>query len=129
MIDRVLEVGACFDWLSPLAAILGDLAHGGGYTFLVDIGASPYTGREIEIMLRRRGVSTWGAMIVDGTLMMSVKQSQARYAAHLLESAGVPLENAAPAPSPRQAPRPSPAARRADIMARSRILAHLERRR
>ncbi len=91
MIDKVLGAGASFDYLSPLVAILGDLAHGGGYTFL--IAASDMTPREIEAMLRARGITTWGAMIVSGTLMISVRKQDAQRAYTILQAAGVPVEN------------------------------------
>jgi hypothetical protein len=36
-------------------------------------------------------------MVVSGTLMVSVRMNQARWAQHLLEQAGVPVENPLPA--------------------------------
>lgn len=128
MIDKFLEVGAGFDWISPLAAIIGDLAHGPAHVFWIERAGCPMSGREIEFMLRRRGVATWGAMVLDGSIRLSVKQSQARWAAHLLESAGVVGASSPAAPAPAQR-RPSPAARRAGLVQKSRILAQLERRR
>lgn len=122
MLDTVLGIGASFDWLSPLASVLGDLVNGGGHTFLIPYSGSPMSGREIEIMLRRRGVRTWGAMVVSGTLMLTVRPQQARWAEHLLQQAGVPLENPA-------APAPRTARQRPPLAQRSRIVAHLERRR
>lgn len=93
MIDRFLEVGASFDWISPLASVLGDMMNGPSHTFLIPYDSSPLSGREIALMLGKRGVKSWGHMVVSGTLMVSVGLSQARWAQHLLEQAGVPLEN------------------------------------
>jgi len=129
IIDTGLEVGASCDWITPIASIIGDLAHGGSASFLIDIGASPYSGAEIERHLRRHGVKTWGAMIVSGNLMLSVPKSQAQAAQDVLERAGVPVigtrgtQRQAPAPRAR----PTPSARRADFARRSRIYQALRR--
>ena len=96
MLDRMLEVGAGFDWISPVASIFGNIMNGPSHTFLVPYDSSPLSGREIELMLRRRGVKTWGLMVVSRSLMISVRLNQARWAQHLLEQAGVPLENPLP---------------------------------
>ena len=97
MLDTILEAGSGFDWISPLAGILGDIMNGPSHTFLIPYGSSPLSGREIAWMLGKRGVKTWGLMIVSGTLMVSVRLNQARWAQHLLEQSGVPLENPLPA--------------------------------
>ena len=97
MLDRILEVGSAFDWISPLAGALGDFLNGPSHTFLIPYAASPLTGREIAWMLGKRGVKSWGHMIVDGTFMITVRLGQARWAQHLLEQAGVPIDNPLPA--------------------------------
>ena len=66
MIDRILEVGSALDYITPIAALIQDVANGGGHTFLIPVASSPLTGLDIERLLRRRGVQTWGAMIVSG---------------------------------------------------------------
>ena len=91
MIDKVLGVTSWGDWISPAARILGDLAHGGGYTFTFP--ACDMTPRDIELTLRKRGVWTWGLMHVDGTTMISVRKSDAQLANSILKAAGVPVEN------------------------------------
>ena len=95
MIDKILGVGASLDWISPLASVLGDVVNGPSHTFLIPYDSCPLSGREVEILLRRQGVKSWGHMVVSGTLMVSVRLSQARWAEHLLEDAGVPIENPA----------------------------------
>jgi hypothetical protein len=97
MLDSLLEAGASFDWISPLASILGDIMNGPSHTFLIPYDSTPLSGREIAWMLGRRGVKTWGLMVVSGTLMVSVRLNQARWAQHLLEQSGVPVENPLPA--------------------------------
>lgn len=127
MIDRILGTGASIDWISPMASILGDLMNGPSHTFLIPYNASPLSGREIGWMLGKRGVKCWGMMVVSGTLMVSVKLNQARYAQHLLEQAGVPVEN--PIAAQQTARQQPPAQRRQSVAQRSRILRRLEGRR
>ena len=94
MIDKLMEVGSAPDWISPLAGYVGDALHGGGYTFLFP--ACHMTPRDIELMLRDKGVGTWGLMHVDGTTMLSVRKKDAARAYGILKAAGVPVENPPP---------------------------------
>lgn len=96
MLDRMLGVAASIDWITPLASVLGDLVNGPSHTFLIPYSASPLSGREIGWLLGKRGVKCWGLMVVSGTLMVSVRQGQARWAQQILEQAGVPVENPLP---------------------------------
>ena len=93
-IDKMLGIGASFDWISPLASVLGDLAHGGGYTFTFP--ACHMTPVEVEKLLRSRGITTWGLMHTAGTTMLSVRKQDAARAYSILEQAGVPIENPPP---------------------------------
>ena len=127
MLDRILEVGSAFDWISPLAGALGDFLNGPSHTFLIPYAASPLTGREIAWMLGKRGVRSWGHMIVSGKLMVSVNLSQARWAQHLLEQVGVPIENPLPGQGTTQRRRGSRRSAAA-VARRSRILQSLGRR-
>ena len=92
-LDTILGVMASLDWITPLAAIIQDALNGPSHTFLIPYSSSPLSGREISWMLSKRGVDSWGMMVVSGTLMVSVREGQARWAQHLLEQAGVPIEN------------------------------------
>ena len=96
MLDRFLEVGSGFDWISPILGFLGDAMNGPSHTFLIPYDSCPMSGREIARLLRKRGVKSWGLMIVSGTLMVSVRLEKARWAQHLLEQAGIPVENPLP---------------------------------
>ena len=53
-------------------ADLGDILNGPAHTFLIPYDSSPLSGREIAWMLGKRGVKTWGQMVVSGTLMKSL---------------------------------------------------------
>jgi hypothetical protein len=119
MIDKFLEVGAGFDWISPLLGFLGDAMNGPAHTFLIPWNSCPMSGHEVKRLLRKRGVKSWGVMIVSGTLMVSVKLNKARWAQHLLEQAGVPIENPIAGASRRRQRQP---ARQSPIQLRSHIL-------
>jgi hypothetical protein len=93
MWDTLLEIGSAFDWISPIGSLVGDVLNGPSHTFLIPIDSCGYSGRDIARMLKRRGVDSWGHMIVSGTLMISVRQTQARWAQHLLDRAGIPVEH------------------------------------
>ena len=124
LIDKTFKAGATPDWIGPTIKVLGDLMNGGGHAFA--FSECHMTPREIEWMLRKHGVTTWGLMHAVGTgmTMITVKQAQARYAEGLLNKAGIPLESKAPAAQRRAAPR-----QQRPITERSHILKRLEGRR
>ena len=109
MIDKFVEVGAGFDLISPVLAIIGNVMNGPSYTFLIPHEFCPVSGHDVGRILRKRGVKSWGRMIVSGTLMVSVRLEKARWAQQILEQAGVPIEN----PLPEVAPKPSASRKRA----------------
>ena len=87
----MLKIGSTFYWISPLFAFFEDATNGPSDTFLIP-DDSGWSGREIERMLRQSGVGTWGLMIVDDTLMVSVRACEAAWAQSLLSKNGVPIE-------------------------------------
>jgi len=91
--NELWKLGISFDWISPLIAIAGDIANGRNTrTFLIPANCG-WTGREIERLLNRNGITTWGLMIINETFTISVRQSQAEWAQYVLERAGIPMEN------------------------------------
>lgn len=112
MFNKLLEFGRSFDWISPLIAQIQNVANGPHRTFLIS-GGSGWSGRRIGRMLNQHGVQYWGMMIVEGELMLTVRQQQAGWTQYLLQREGIPLLN--PLPSGRVAeaggaPAGSPAA-------------------
>lgn len=91
MFDRLLEIGSTFDWISPLFAFLKDVASGPSHTFLIpnDCG---WIGVEIERLLRRQGIKTWGLMMVGDTILITVPQSEAGRAQQVLEQSAIPIQ-------------------------------------
>jgi hypothetical protein len=92
MLQQMLEVCACFDWLSPVIAGIQTVANRPTYTFRVPQGYG-WSSLAIERLLREHGVRTWGRMIFNRTIMFTVRLSQARWAQHLLEREGIPINN------------------------------------
>jgi len=91
MIDDLLHLIASFDLISPVLAVIQNIANGPSHTFLIpeDCG---WSGRRIEHLLRSHGVKTWGLMIINRMLRITVRQPQARWAQYLLEREGIPIE-------------------------------------
>jgi hypothetical protein len=90
-LDRFLEIGSMFDGISPTLAFFQDIFNGPSHTFLIphDCGRS---GREIETLFTGNGIRVWGQMIVNRTIMLTVRKSQARWAQYLLDREGIPVE-------------------------------------
>lgn len=87
-IDGLLTAGTVFDWISPALSIAQDLAHDGGFTFLVD-QACGYSGGDLVGLLHSFGIATWGHMIINDTIMFTVDPSNGPRAAAILERAGI----------------------------------------
>ena len=90
MLDRLLEFGTVFDWISPLIAEVQDVTNGPAHTFLIpeDCG---WSGRAVERLLKDQGIKTWGLMIADHMILITVRQAQARWAQYLLDRERIPI--------------------------------------
>lgn len=90
MLDKLVDFGSGFDWITPLVAAIKDRVHGPAHTFLIpeDCGRS---ARSIENLLRDRGIKTWGLMFAQGMIMITVRLAQAWWAQYLLERARIPI--------------------------------------
>jgi hypothetical protein len=88
--DRLLNLGATSDWISPLIAMIQDWLHGPPHDFYIDWNAG-WSVSEIKKLLKRHGVRVWGAALVDGMIVFSVHQAQASRVQALLEQRGVPI--------------------------------------
>jgi len=92
MRDEILAAGSTFDWISPLVGFAKDIINGPSHTFLIPYDRG-WSGHAISKLLGKRGVKSWGYMVVDDTLTLSVTERQAGWTQYLLEEAGIPLEN------------------------------------
>ncbi len=90
MIDEILSFGASFDWITPIASLLQDIANGPSCGFGLPADAG-FSGRDVERLLRAKGVKVWGLMVVDNLIIFRVRKAQAAWAKYLLEQAKVPI--------------------------------------
>ena len=95
MIDKILSFGASLDWITPIASILQDIAHGPSCGFGLPADAG-FSGRDVERLLRAKGVKVWGLMVVDNLIIFRVRKAQAAWARYLLDQANVPILHAPP---------------------------------
>lgn len=99
MNERLMALGASFDWISPVVALIRDLLHGPRHGFEIGAG-SPLSGLQIEQLLRDNGIRTWGLMAVDDSVLLTVPKQQARWAQYILTRNGVPIASGANADWP-----------------------------
>lgn len=79
------------DWINPLDGLIGRSRHGRMHRFSF-VAQSQFSGRDVEVMLRRYGVHIWGRQAGPGAhRAFFVKQSQAVWAEYVMCRAGVPL--------------------------------------
>ena len=85
-----MDIGQ-FDIINPLDGIIGKVLHGPMHRFTFTAN-SPYSGMQVEMMLRQYGVRVWGReMDTEDERALLVKRSQAIWAEYVLCRAGVPL--------------------------------------
>jgi hypothetical protein len=91
MLDKLLELGTVFDWISPVMAAIQDRLNGPSHTFMIpdDCG---WSGFQIERLLKSYGIKPWRRMIVKHMIMLTVRLAQAHYAQYLLLRAQIPIE-------------------------------------
>lgn len=91
MIDKFLEVGSGFDWITPLWAFAQDWWNSPAFHINVSVGGG-YAPIQIEWALKGKGVKVWGLMVVNQTITFSVRKPQAKYALYWLERWGVQID-------------------------------------
>jgi len=87
-LDYLIRLGMQFDWISPTLAIMQDVANGGSRTFLIPLNCG-WTGREIDRLLKRHGIKTWGLMAISDVFLISVHKTQGKQALRVLIRAGL----------------------------------------
>lgn len=91
MLDKILEFGSYFDWVTPLIATIKDATNRPAHKFLIPADCG-WSGLEIERLLRSHGVRTWGLMRIKGFVIISMRLSQACWAQYLLQRERIPIE-------------------------------------
>lgn len=91
-VDRAVEFGASFDWISPLMTLLKTEALG----LHVQIHIPRQCFARSRDVLQAKGVRIEDSAIADGgqVAMFTVRKRQTHFALYLLQRAGVPVLNA-----------------------------------
>jgi hypothetical protein len=87
-IDKLLEMGSAPDFITPLWAMIQDILHAPAHHIYID-RPSGISAAQVERALKSKGVRVWGVMIVDKSVVMSVRKPQARYAVYWLHRWGL----------------------------------------
>ena len=92
MLDRVLNIGCSFDWITPTMAFIQDFQNRPVSHFGVTANADLDRG-DIRRLLQSKGVRVWGLMynVADDLIMLSVQKSQAAWTYYIMMSEGVPV--------------------------------------
>ncbi len=92
MLDNFLNVGAAFDWITPLIAFVQDFFEGPVSDFGIPANGG-WSSDEIKHVLEPHGVRVWGLMLnLEGDLLMfTVPRRQTKQAYSLLKKSGVPV--------------------------------------
>jgi len=85
VINLILSIGRCFDWLTPMIAFFNEFSHGPGIHFYIPVGVG-LSRSEINRLLTQHGVQVIRLMYsFDGeNLILTVPKKQANYVYHLL---------------------------------------------
>lgn len=89
MLDKAIEIGASFDWITPLWTFYQDWRNrpSAGFAVAADTAWSAYA---IQDLMAEHGIKTWGWRIIDGLILFRLRTAQAAYAEYLMEQHGVP---------------------------------------
>jgi hypothetical protein len=90
-IDTLLKIGSAFNWTSPIVAGIKDITNGPSHTFLIYENCG-WSLNEIARLLHRHGIKTWGHMIVNNNIMITICKSQTAWARYLLSREGIPIQ-------------------------------------
>ena len=91
-IDKLLGIGACFDWITPAVSFAQDAVNGPVYDFGIKAGAG-FTRGDVKKMLNRAGVKNWGRIFtISGILMVTVNAQDAETARAVFAHYRVPLD-------------------------------------
>jgi hypothetical protein len=98
---KLFEILTIFDWITPSLGLFEDIINdptplqSNSWTFFVPYEQSVRSGWnafDIEGLMRRNGIKTWGSQITNGEFFFSVKLDQAQWAEYLLFRHGVPID-------------------------------------
>ena len=89
MIDKAIEAGTVFDWITPLWTFVQDFRNRPAVGFWIpkDSGESAFV---LQRQLRAKGIRTWGWIYYGDNLLFRCRLAQAQYAEYWLQQWDVP---------------------------------------
>lgn len=109
---KLFELLSILDYFTPAKGLVEDvindptLFQDNTWTYFVPYGeanGSGWSARQIEDLMAKHGIKTWGSQITGGDFFFSVPLDQAGWAEYVLLRYGVPLQEHSMDP-----PRPKP---------------------
>lgn len=82
MFDRMIEVCAGWDWVTPLLSFVQSWLYGPAVRFWFPRGR--FSAAEVDRLLRKKGIKTWGSMVLGDTVTFCTTEKQAKYAGYWL---------------------------------------------
>lgn len=86
--NKILKIGATFDWITPLYIFIRDRIEGSAVRFGVSLETGWGAGA-IQTLLNEAGIRVWGIIVIDDTVVFTVRRTQARYTRYWLEREGI----------------------------------------
>lgn len=111
----IFELLSIFDWITPTKGFIEDAINdptpfqSNSWTFFVPYGdalGAGWSASDIEDLLAKHGVKTWGSQITGGEFFFSLKLENAGWAEYVMMRYGVPIaEHSMDPPRPNEAKR------------------------
>ncbi|MFH1086919.1 MAG: hypothetical protein V1772_14315 [Chloroflexota bacterium] len=90
MDDRTLGYLTTLDWVTPTAAYIQDLIHGGGHTFVLARDAR-LQQLDLQAGLSRYGIESWGLITLDEAVLITVPKDKAAWGENRLRTLGLAI--------------------------------------
>lgn len=105
---NIFELFSIADWITPAKGFVEDVINdptplqSNSWTFFIPYRESNLSASQIESLMRKHGIKTWGGQITGGEFFFSVKLEQAQWAEYLLNTKSVPVNSRSGAPQKRK---------------------------
>jgi len=90
MFNWLIDIGATFDWITPMIDFFKNAKNGSRHSFFVDRYVG-WSANDIERMLKQSGIEMWGIVFFKESIAFDVKESQALQTQYLLQQNGLPI--------------------------------------
>ena len=90
MFDRLIDIGATLDWITPLIDFIKNAKNGPRHSFFVDRYVG-WSANDIKRLLKQRDIEMWGIVFFKESIAFDVKESQALQTQYLLQQNNLPI--------------------------------------